>query len=709
MTISSPYRFVPLSDLVVLPDWAGQVSHDVPFEDGVCGELTLTLTNHTRLCVGGEQVKYQDKPPTPTRVKFYRTAQNKLAIPGSSLKGMLRNVLEIATFSRFKQVEDQKLGVRDISSGKNFYTEAIVRKPVQAGWMNFEEGAWKIYPCDFARLHQKDLIKELSVSESEWTRLKTASDRYKKIGICPQIKFKINGKNTVGQKLAEPHPTGSHEGRIVVTGQPGRDFRVPRAKKWEFIFFNQQEYPLDIAPDVMAGFNRIHAESKEWLYWKNILKASSNDKNQSIPVFFHQDDDQSKVVSLGLAMMYKLPYKYSIHDAIKHTSNSHLEMNQPDFADLVFGYLAENGTNGLRGRVNIGMAQLITDATPIMSIPTVLSSPKPTYYPFYMLQNGKNFRQLMEDDAELSGWKRYQVKPEKILPPPDKSTVKVQVQLEVLPENCQFSFKILFHNLRPVELGALVWSLDFGGNTQACHVLGMGKPYGLGQISLKTDNIKIRHNSSDITAKSNQFLADCQHQFIEFMQDKISVGDKKAVFAESVVIKSLIKYGTPSSEDTSFDSFDYIDNPQDFMKLRNNSNLSLFKKHFHHPEAVNRPSPKVTRPNNNVQQNTPKIQPTHSSSNQKPELSASVVVDVAALQKKIDAIVKKNNNPQYSNAFYLLEQLSKAGVFHDAEKNAVAQHIKTMMINDTSWQENSSSDKKERKKYDKTMEVKRFL
>ena len=102
-----PYRFVPLSGLVLLPDWGAQASHDHPFRDGVSGELDVALHCHTPLCLGGEQTASTDT--TPARVSMFRTPDGEPAIPGSSLKGMLRNVLAIAAFARFRQVECQRL------------------------------------------------------------------------------------------------------------------------------------------------------------------------------------------------------------------------------------------------------------------------------------------------------------------------------------------------------------------------------------------------------------------------------------------------------------------------------------------------------------------------------------------------------------------------------------------------------------------------
>lgn len=709
MSISAPYRFVPLSNLVVFPSWAKQVSHDTPFEDGICGELTVTLTTITRLSVGGEQIPAQGN--TPTQVKFYRTPQNTLAIPSSSLKGMLRNVLEIATFSRFKQVEDQKLGVRDISDANNFYAKAIVATPVKTGWMKFEDGIWKIYPCKFARLHQEDLIRKLGVPEHDWTRLKTASQRYDQIGICPHMNFNANGSNRAKHTLAKPNDNGILKGRVVVTGQPGRDFTYDRAKKWEFIFYDQQQEALSIPTEVMAGFNRIHADSMEWDFWKKKLSLDKQVKDHGVPVFFHQKDNIVK--SLGLAMMYKLPYTHSIHDAINHTSGSHLAKNQPDLADLIFGHLEADESDGLRGRVNISMATLVGVATPEMTKATVLSSPKPTYYPLYMRQDGKNFsfRQLMEPHAELAGWKRYQVKAEDILPPPDKSKASVQVQLEVVPKNSRFTFKVRLHNIRPVELGALLWSINFGDNTNARHSLGTGKPYGLGQVKLEVTHRQLRCNNQQQIIDQRAFLNDCQASFKSFMEQYFKSCKADQTWEDSDPINALIKYATPISEQNLFR---YITNPQEFMKLRHSSKLELFKKihHFKPVDAQNHDDIII----NNLEivqslgnKQTSPSPPATATPNAKNDNTNTLSQPNTLLKEKITSVLKKNTNPQLSNAFYLLEQLPKNGIFNDVEKRLVAQHIKSLMKEDDIWRETSSADKKERKKYEKTQEVKRFL
>lgn len=584
--VSAPYRFVPLSKLVLLPDWADQVSHDQPFSDGLCGELKLQLTCHTPLCVGGEQDKSSDREPG--KVHFFRTPDRQLAIPGSSLKGMLRNVLEIASFARFKQVEDRRLGVRDISESDNFYARAIVSSPVHAGWLTFATGQWQIHPCEFSRLHQEKLIEHCKVAKAEWKGLKTAAQRYKRIGICPEMRFNREAMpKKVGQWLALPAPNGSLRGHIVVTGQPGRDFEAPKAKKYEFVFHGITAQPLPVDPAVMAGFRQIHEDSDEWRFWSENLTAGK--LLQGIPVFFHMDGERVK--SLGLAMMYKLPYSHSLHDAIRHTHDEHLGNQAPDLSDLIFGYLGEGERGGLRGRVNIGLASLAEGQAPDTPWegPCILNSPKPTFYPAYIRQDGKgnSFRQLMEKQSELAGWKRYPVKSFEMQYPQGKAAdnQKTQVKLETMPAGTTFTTTLRFHNLRRVELGALLWALDFGGRQDHRHALGMGKPFGLGQVSLTLESQRLRANdpAEGCQSETGEYLHACRREFIDLMDQTLQAAGESAGWDKCGPIKALLEHAKPARSNTGLE---YLPEPKAFVELRKKDHIGELLESLHKETGV---------------------------------------------------------------------------------------------------------------------------
>lgn len=585
MSLSAPYRFVPLSKLVLLPDWADQVSHDHPFKDGVCGELSINLRCDTPLCVGGEQDPSSKN--APGRVHFFRTPDNQLAIPGSSLKGMLRNVLEIASFARFKQVEDQWLGVRDISDGKNFYSTSIVRTPVEAGWLNFKNGDWYVQPCEFSRLHQKDLIDWCKVKKYEWTNKSKALERYKLIGLCPEIRFDMKAMKN-GKKLqAIPNKAGKNEGRIIVTGQPGSAFDTSKtAKKYEFVFHTSAKNSTRISDDVIRGFRQIHSESDEWAYWQKEL--SSGGLSSGIPVFFHSTATGS-IKSMGLAMMYKLPYENSLHDAIRHTLTDHLDSEHPDLSDLIFGFLGNDSNEGLRGRVNIGMATTQgDDLQTSWEGPVILNGPKPTFYPTYIRQDGKQTQQLMEKNSELSGWKRYPTKALDIQYPTGKAAenLKTQVKLETVPDGTEFNFKVRIHNLRRVELGALLWSLDFGEKPECRHGLGMGRPFGFGQVALSITASKLRANDSSFIChqRPDTYFKICRDEFDLLMEQYLTKADSS--WSNCPPIKELQNLAQPVSNRHHLESLRYLPKAKNFVSFRKSENLQEVIETFHTVQPV---------------------------------------------------------------------------------------------------------------------------
>ena len=176
--VHAPYHFVPLSKWVHMPDWAHQVSHDVPFSDGLSGTIDLTLNTISPLCVGGEQVC---KEGTPTAVKWVKNPAGEPIIPGSSVKGMLRSVMEVATFGKFQAVDEQRLSFRDISNSNTYYLKEIIgQSHEQAGWVRYddEKRVWLFTACQFAKVSHQQIHKDLQVVIKNAS---SAIDKYKQV------------------------------------------------------------------------------------------------------------------------------------------------------------------------------------------------------------------------------------------------------------------------------------------------------------------------------------------------------------------------------------------------------------------------------------------------------------------------------------------------------------------------------------------------
>ena len=333
--ISAPYNFVPLANWVHSPAWARQVSQDLPFQDGLCGHLDLRLTAHSPILVGGEQETATDHEPGVVRPFRLPGGDGAYALPGTSLKGMIRAVVEIASFSRMAMVDEQRLSLRDLTPAArpvygNFMTstksEKQYRANARAGWLSFDRhaNAWMLRPCEYSRVEQGDLDHH---SDNTWfhdtraARL-TARDKYQAWTLPLDVRFNPGPE--------EPHRhspgfliyskaanlgTGATQGTLVFTGQPSDK------KHLEFIFYGQRGMPVRVPDAVFRGFLDIHdpqsenaTGSTDWAFWRS---------RERVPVFYLEDIQAPGVpASLGLALMYKLAYRHSIHAAITNTSGT---------------------------------------------------------------------------------------------------------------------------------------------------------------------------------------------------------------------------------------------------------------------------------------------------------------------------------------------------------------------------------------------------
>ncbi len=135
--LKAPYNFVPLSKQVVTPEWGPYVSHDVPFEDAQSGELEVEIEAHSPIYVRDGQ----PKGSLPTSA-FSQMPDGQYFIPGSSIKGMVRAVLEIMTFGKMgNKADDKRYAIRDLSGAiKELYLSKFKPDTVFGGWLKKNDG-----------------------------------------------------------------------------------------------------------------------------------------------------------------------------------------------------------------------------------------------------------------------------------------------------------------------------------------------------------------------------------------------------------------------------------------------------------------------------------------------------------------------------------------------------------------------------------------
>ena len=485
--VTSPYNFVPLNEKVYFPAWGPLVSHDVPFEDGLSGSFEVEIEAKSPIFIRGTQIndgKYYENDGEKSSTEFMHlidsNGQKKYFIPGSSFRNMIRSTVEIMGFGKLNFVNEMDdFSFRDMNN-PSLYNLRNYASRLKMGWLQKSDNEITIIEVgdlgDLRENNDEILIQQREINGQ--LRLKTKlADKYKFLHDSHYTKYSL--ADNVGAK--------STPKILVLTGQI-------EGKQREFLFKHpdllEDEYP--ISEVVFKNFKKAYEKSESWVFWRQKF-----DQKRPVPVFFRVDE-RDKVIDFGLTVLYKMSYKKGIIETVNNQQPERINP-KPDLAETIFG---KTDNEKLKARVFISHA-FSENAQEASLQKLILGSPKPTFYPFYIEQkvaaDGKllpnqHYKTFQDNDAKISGRKRYPIhqnfSPQKIKPfnGDQQDTSRVETQFIPLEAGSVFKCKINYHNLKPIELGAIVSALTFhGNNTDLKHNLGMAKPYGFGSIKIKLE------------------------------------------------------------------------------------------------------------------------------------------------------------------------------------------------------------------------------
>ncbi|MEZ5785677.1 MAG: TIGR03986 family CRISPR-associated RAMP protein [Xanthobacteraceae bacterium] len=313
----SPYTFVPLVEPLPSCFGDGAPSHIRPEPDGLCGRLTVAWTFETPVLVGGVDEADGDKKK-PAR--FATDAQGRPIIPGATIRGALRNVIEIATGSRMDIVDrDAHFAVRNSSDDYWRANSSLdVGRAMSFGWLvrtdpkgSFSERsyegwslriaaeAWQIETTDILRstLSKPDLVDfEALTVKKKYDLVRTAPGAR----IAYSTVAKPDTKRLEEPRKAVPAPSGK-PGWIVFTGvDPNRTSADPKAKpkRYATVFGDEVFATIPLPADIVRRFIKIHAttpggdrEEGAWDFWckscqeKRLPAATDGTPMPGIPVF----------------------------------------------------------------------------------------------------------------------------------------------------------------------------------------------------------------------------------------------------------------------------------------------------------------------------------------------------------------------------------------------------------------------------------------
>lgn len=605
--IKAPYNFVPLKNRAFYPSWANHISQDIPFEDGVSGSIEYTIEAETPIFVRNG---YTDRKDPDT--KFSQTPNGQYFIPGTSIKGEIRNVLEILSFGKMTQVQDARFGLRDLSNNPEgrFYRQKI--QNVHCGWLYkrlAEDGSeeylindcgepGRISPEQIDNLHRTSLTEfglQFSIDRNNADKdreeyLRSAYYKYKeilKLNLTDVNKKLDNIENSLhnrfsgsydnyGKFITNVDPNG-RSGSIVVTGQSSRreqryNRQIDRlkweGKYYEFVFF-ESNTSEKVESQIIDDFTTVHKNNYDY---KNIWKRYLNE-GKRVPVFFmRRNGNVGPIDAIGLAYMFRIPTANFIKGAIPIELQSN---RRKDLAECIFG-TAKESLGQLKGRVNISHALALGTPNECDIVTTVLGSPKPSYGPLYASSGTWN-----DANAQIKGRKRYPVRT--TLLPSNAGTDSQISKFIPLDQGTSFKGRITFHNLKECELGALIAALTFNGHPECCHSIGEAKPLGYGKVKISIDKlsaISIKDIFSKTDEPTQQETDYYFNKFKEVMTENIGIGWENS---NSIRELCAMARGIDENENVRNNTFSYMSmstnrNENEFAlnKSENQENLPPF-------------------------------------------------------------------------------------------------------------------------------------
>ncbi|MCC2693899.1 TIGR03986 family CRISPR-associated RAMP protein [Nodularia sp. LEGE 04288] len=503
----APYNFVELPEKIVelAPD-------SLPKENRYCdfrntGRIECTLTTESPLYIrcGLTKEEFNCGAESKDLPDFFYTnplkKYTKPVIPGSSLRGMLRNLVEIVSFSKIDKLTKNNLvyrAVGDRTSLGDKYREYLLKNEgsntysflMQAGFITKQGSNWAIRPANeiidgvsFARIEKNNIPRDLR----RWHNSRNALE------ISVQVDpFRSHPHNQGKVKLRYAKANSINNGEInavvVKTGS------APR-KHMEFVF----GFPKSNANDDITIPNEMIQEYKEQITeGQKQLLGEEAVLQEMQPVFYIIQD--SSLVFFGHAMMFRLPYEKSVEKFVpEEFRNSEIL----DIAESIFGWVKEEKSNKYQARssrIFITDATCVTTNKPIWQTgdsdktikPKILGSPKPTTFQHYLVQTNTDRKELQHYakqpklETVIRGHKLYWHKGSS--PPIELDNQVSESQttaIKPIQTGINFKFKVYFENLSDIELGTILWVLDIAQSDKYRLKLGMGKPLGMGAVKIE--------------------------------------------------------------------------------------------------------------------------------------------------------------------------------------------------------------------------------
>lgn len=486
----APYNFVPLDDQP-WPAVEAPVSHAWYAPGTYTGHIEIEMQALTDFYTrgmwahdesGGKESKEQTEP---------FSVDGKLRLPGSSIRGMIRGLVEILGKAPLDPVNNDQLFFRAVaavdnpSNMRSFEPQAVAYKArivrgegrtaqlsVKVGYLYGGRDGWTIKPA------------KSGPGSRQWYRF-TTDQTWKR----QPVTFQSDDQwATIG-------PSG-RLGMLVCSGP------IPKKRRQWII-------EAEAAATEPIAIPKIDVEAYlEGGVTRDLLARQFDFSNKSagVPCFYVEwkDNEGGKHISFGHTPYFRMPYRTTTQMAIPSENSRKNREGEWDLAQAIFGRVAPEkagpDVRSWKGRVAVEDGLLVSAPTPPVSpreISVVLNGPKPTTFQHYLVQTSEAVADSIHWDgnrsgdpkvnATLRGHKLYWHRPGAPVreATPDQRE-NVATTLRPAKSGATFRCRIRFQNLRELELGVLLAALEL---PQGCgHRFGMAKPLGFGsfQVSVRS-------------------------------------------------------------------------------------------------------------------------------------------------------------------------------------------------------------------------------
>jgi CRISPR-associated protein (TIGR03986 family) len=539
----APYNFVELPNKVVPAqvECNGKLrDNDRYYSDRHTGKIICTLKTESPLYIrcGLNPVDFATFSDTPNeeltaeqrkkKAEFFLHPSNLYPVlPGSSLRGMLRALVEIISFGKIEQVSDQqKLFFRAVAADKDDplskpYKNSL--KNVKAGYLEFDKktNKWFVRP---AQEIEEQLFRE--VKEEDIQDALPSLIIMKKASYIPQylqISFEVTEESV---NVSEDLTRYSQQGWLVTSGnmlenmiektteqEREKLLRKKEGRKYHYIIreADRSATRLEISPDAIRNYrdSLTNFQKGQEKQFQNNPKNRFNEKMGILeagrPVFYCEPQNGQTIVTLfGQSPNFRIPYSPKndgqAASAVNFIPKEVGESDLIDLADAIFGFVREKKDKTARdttenskqkreqsraGRIFVSDAQYKVDEDGIWLTdntitPQILASPKPTTFQHYLVQPqntqavksklkhyGKPITETVIRGHKLY-WHKGNVSQNSITANEAEAEIEKKrsqyTEIKPIKADVSFEFNIQFENLNDVELGALLWILTLAGD-----------------------------------------------------------------------------------------------------------------------------------------------------------------------------------------------------------------------------------------------------